>query len=288
MDIKKRNRLSEEEMKQVLDLLQVCHEADGTESMPYLENTYNVDPDMPCLFLAYKEDQLMGCLYVYADELDDASVSLFVLPSARKQGIAGALKKEFTQVAKEYQLTGISYETERIFIEKNPWLLPQFHLVEEDSSELWLRRERKPYDLENREGYEVCFAKEEMIPAIAKVQAAAFENSPEHSEQYARASLEGDGTLLYVLTKDKEVLASVTIDITSDYNHIFGLGVAPVHQGQGVGSYLMKQVIGQMLSQNDKAFQIVVDKANTRAANLYRNLGFRDVTEVVYLTANTH
>ncbi|MTB64671.1 GNAT family N-acetyltransferase [Streptococcus sp. zg-86] len=285
MRIRKRNCLPDEEMKQVLNLLETCHAYDGTASIPYLANDYNVDPDMPCIFLAYEEETLLGCLYVYADEIEDVSVSLFVLPSARNQGIARALEAAFIQVAKEYQLSGISYETERIFIEKNPWLLSHFNLVEEDDAELWLRRERKPYDLESRDDCKVVLAEKEMIGAIAKVQAEAFQKSIDNSEQYAHASLEGDDTLLYVLMKDKEVLASVTIDTTSDYNHIFGLGVAPVHQGQGLGSYLMKEVICQLLSRNDKAFQIVVEKENIVAATLYRKLGFTDVTEVVYLAA---
>ncbi|MGT2950793.1 hypothetical protein BU202_05085 [Streptococcus cuniculi] len=287
MRITKKNCLSDEEMKQVLDLLETCHKYDGTASIPYLANDYNADPDMPCIFLAYEEEALLGCLYVYADEREDVSVSLFVLPSARKQGIARALETAFIQVAKEYQLSGISYETERVFIEKNPWLLSHFNLVEEDCTELWLRRERKPYELKSRDDCKVVLAEKEMIGAVTKVQAEAFQKSIDHSEQYARASLEGDDTLLYVLTKDKEVLASVTIDMASDYNHIFGLGVAPVYQGQGLGSYLMKQVICQLLSQNDKAFQIVVDKENIVATTLYRKLGFTDVTEVVYLTAKT-
>lgn len=284
MEIQKRTHLSEEEMQQVLDLLHTCHKADKTISTPYLENTYQFDKSMPYLFLAYEENRLFGFLSVYADVQDDVNVSLFVLPSVRKQGIASALIRAFAQTAQTYQLQGITYETERVFIEHNPWLLPCFKLVETDYAELWLRRESKPYELALRDDCYVVLAQKEMIEAIAKVQAAAFQKSFDNSEQYARASLEGEGTFLYVLLKDKEVIASVTIDFTSDYYHIFGLAVAPAHQGQGLGSYLMKNAINDLLLQSDKGCQIVVEKSNLRAASLYRNLGFTDVTEVLYLT----
>ncbi|MEW4353935.1 GNAT family N-acetyltransferase [Streptococcus pneumoniae] len=283
MFIQKRTTLSNKEKAEVLDLLQACHDYDGTASIPYLANDYNVDQDMPCLLLAYEKEQLVGCLYIYADELDDVSVSLFVLPFIRKQGIARALEEELAQIVKAYHLSGISYETERMFMEKNPWLLDAFHLVEEEDSELWLRRARKPYELASRDNCEVSLADRDDIEEIAKLQTAAFENDFEYSLQYALTSFEGEGTSLYVLKKSGHVIASVTIDQTSDYNHIFGLAVAPNHQGQGFGKYLMKSAINQLLTQNERDFQIVVEKENIHAANLYRSLGFRDVTEVVYL-----
>ncbi|MBF0818444.1 GNAT family N-acetyltransferase [Streptococcus acidominimus] len=90
MEIQKRIHLSEEEMQQVLDLLYTCHKADKTISTPYLENTYQFDKSMPYLFLAYEENRLLGFLSVCADVQDDVNVSLFVLPSVRKQGIASA------------------------------------------------------------------------------------------------------------------------------------------------------------------------------------------------------
>ena len=52
---------------------------------------------------------------------------------------------------------------------------------------------------------------------------------------------------------------------------------------QGLGSYLLLASMQDLNELNGQEFQIVVENQNTRALKLYKKLGFKEMTEVVYL-----
>ncbi|MFR7397189.1 MAG: GNAT family N-acetyltransferase [Streptococcus constellatus] len=123
-----------------------------------------------------------------------------------------------------------------------------------------------------------------MVEEIATFQAEAFGNPLESSHTYAREAILDDNTLLFVLKKDGQIVASCSVDMSTDFNFFFGLAVKKELQGQGLGSYLMSAIMNDMYERNDLNFQIVVDKENTGAYKLYQRLGFQVMTEVAYVS----
>ena len=123
----------------------------------------------------------------------------------------------------------------------------------------------------------------DLVEEIAIFQAEAFGNPLESSRTYAREAILDDNTLLFVLKKDGKIIASCSVDMSTDFNFFFGLAVKKELQGQGLGSYLMSAIMNDMYERNDLNFQIVVDKENTGAYKLYQRLGFQVMTEVVYV-----
>ncbi|WP_455166348.1 GNAT family N-acetyltransferase [Streptococcus sp.] len=285
MKLVRRTRLSIEEKTLCEQLVRACHQIDQTYRLPYLDNLYNADPNMPAFVLAFVEDQLVGFLSIYADEPKEAEVQLFVTPSFRRRGIARSLWKDFMDLAQDYQLEDRLYVSEFQFLDQHPELLSHFHLVEakEEEHELWLEAPCQVTDHDKREGLMVLEAEESMLQEIAHFQSKAFETDLDYALKYATESLEGQDTRLFVLRDQEQVLASVTVDVSQGTTYFFGLAVDPDHLRKGYARYLLRSVMNQMATEVEQQFQIVVEKENQAALSLYLGLGFTIQTEVLYL-----
>lgn len=284
MNYRSKPRLSAEEKRACEQLINACHQHDGTFHQPYLDNLYNFDQTMPAFILA-EEGELAGFLSIYADEPGEAQLEIFVHPDHRRKGLASQLLQEFGKIVDQYGLTDLSYVTEQIFVEQHPDILSHFGLETTEERELWLVLPHQILPLEEREDVQVSLASMEHLESIAQFQSKAFEQDLDYARHYARESIQNQEAWLYILQKGEQVLASVTVDVSQGSNHFFGLAVDVDHQGQGLGTYLLKSVINLLARENDNYFQIVVEKDNQAALHLYYKLGFETKTEVVYCVA---
>ena len=282
MQISIYNALPEKEKQELFELVQECNKADGGYRLPYLDNNYNADPEMPAFFLAEMDGQTIGFLSVYADEPSQAEVSLYVLPAYRRQGVANQLLIAFSKVADKYDLTEIEYVAEQAFLNEQSDFARRFD-YQEDEAEIWLAQPVQTFPLEKREGIEVLQGSLDLAEEIAVFQSQVFETPLDVALKYAREAVSRASSLLYILKKDGRVVASVSVDTDFGTNYFFGLAVDQDFQGQGLGSYLLLVSMQDLNELNGQEFQIVVEKQNTRALKLYKKLGFKEMTEVVYL-----
>ena len=282
MQIRIYSALPEKEKQVLFELVQECNKTDGGYRLPYLDNNYNVDPEMPAFFLAEMDGRTIGFLSVYADEPGQAEVSLYVLPAYRRQGVANKLLAAFSKVADKYELTEIEYVAEQAFLNEQSDFARRFD-YQEGEAEIWLAQPAQTFPLEEREGIEVLQGSLGLAEEIATFQSQVFETPLNVALKYAREAVSSAFSLLYILKKDHRVVASVSVDTDFGTNYFFGLAVDQDFQGQGLGSYLLLASMQDLNKLNEQEFQIVVEKQNTRALKLYKKLGFKEMTEVVYL-----
>lgn len=282
MKVRIYSALPEKEKQVLFELVQECNKVDGGYRLPYLDNNYNADPEMPAFFLAEMDGRTIGFLSVYADEPGQAEVSLYVLPSYRRQGMANQLLAAFAKVADKYDLTEIEYVAELAFLNDQPDFARRFD-YQEDEAEIWLAQPAQAFPLEEREGIEILQGSLDLAEEIAAFQSQVFETPLDVALKYAREAVSSGSSLLYILKKDSKVVASVSVDTDFGTNYFFGLAVNQDFQGQGLGSYLLLASMQDLNERNGQEFQIVVEKQNTRALKLYKKLGFKEMTEVVYL-----
>ena len=275
---------------QLLDakaLIATCQNNDGTFRDPYLSNMLNFDPDMPAFFLYYEKGELVGLLTVYADD-PDVEVAILVHPNHRRQGIARALYRSFEKETASYPIESVTFQTERVFLEKHPEFASNWGLVEDEETETWLGKDRRPYPLATVSNLEVVLADRSYQDQISQLKFEAFSEEHESREvvdRYVAKALKDPESCLYILLKNGQVIGTCTVDLSSNTNYLYGLAIAELERGKGYGSYLAKSLVNQLIEQNDKAFQIAVEDSNVGAKRLYKKIGFVKQTQVVYLNA---
>lgn len=283
--IQSTNTLNDHQLLEAKALIAVCRKYDGTFRDPYLSNMLNFDPDMPAFFLYYEKGELVGLLTVYADD-PDVEVAILVHPNHRRQGIARALYGSFEKETASYPIESVTFQTERIFLENHPDFASNWGLVEDDETETWLGKDRRPYPLVNDSNLEVLLADRSYQDQISQLKFQAFSEEHESREvvdRYVAKALKDPESRLYILLKDGQVIGTCTVDLSSNTNYFYGLAIAELERGNGYGSYLAKSLVNQLIEQNDKEFQIAVEDSNVGAKHLYEKLGFVKQTQVVYL-----
>ena len=283
--IQSTNTLNDHQLLEAKALIAICQKYDGTFRDPYLSNMLNFDPDMPAFFLYYEKGELVGLLTVYADD-QDVEVAILVHPNHRRQGIARALYGSFEKETASYPIESVTFQTERIFLENHPDFASNWGLVEDDETETWLGKDRRPYPLVNDSNLEVLLADRSYQDQISQLKFQAFSEEHESREvvdRYVAKALKDPESRLYILLKDGQVIGTCTVDLSSNTNYFYGLAIAELERGNGYGSYLAKSLVNQLIEQNDKEFQIAVEDSNVGAKHLYEKLGFVKQTQVVYL-----
>ena len=277
--------LTDHQLLEVKALIAVCQKYDGTYRDPYLSNMLNFDPDMPAFFLYYEKGELVGLLTVYADD-QDVEVAILVHPNHRRQGIARALYGSFEKETASYPIESVTFQTERVFLDRHPDFVSNWGLVEDEETETWLGKDRKPYPLANVSNLEVLLADSSYQDQISQLKFQAFSEEHESREvvdRYVAKALKDPESRLYILLKNGQVIGTCTVDLSSNTNYLYGLAIAELERGQGYGSYLAKSLVNQLIEQNDKEFQIAVEDSNVGAKRLYEKIGFVKQTQVVYL-----
>ena len=277
--------LTDHQLLEVKALIAVCQKYDGTYRDPYLSNMLNFDPDMPAFFLYYEKGELVGLLTVYADD-PDVEVAILVHPNHRRQGIARALYRSFEKETASYPIESVTFQTERVFLEKHPEFASNWGLVEDEETETWLGKDRRPYPLATVSNLDVLLADRSYQDQISQLKFQAFSEEHESNEvvdRYVAKALKDPESRLYILLKNGQVIGTCTVDLSSNTNYLYGLAIAEHERGKGYGSYLAKSLVNQLIEQNDKAFQIAVEDSNVGAKRLYEKIGFVKQTQVVYL-----
>ena len=285
--IQARNKLSQDELSEAKKLINCCQAYDGTYRDPYLSNMLNFNPDMPAFFLYYEKGELVGLLTVYADD-QDVEVAILVHPNHRRQGIARALYRSFEKETASYPIESVTFQTECVFLERHPDFVNNWGLVEDEETETWLGKDRRPYPLATVSNLDVLLADRSYQDQISQLKFQAFSEEHESKEvvdRYVAKALKDPESRLYILLKNDQVIGTCTVDLSSNTNYLYGLAIAELERGQGYGNYIAKSLVNKLIEQNDKEFQIAVEDSNVGAKRLYEKIGFVKQTQVVYLNA---
>lgn len=283
--IQSTNTLNDHQLLEAKALIAVCRNYDGTFREPYLSNMLNFDPNMPAFFLYYEKGELVGLLTVYADD-QDVEVAILVHPNHRRQGIARALFTSFEKETASFPIRSVTFQTERIFLDRHPDFVSNWGLVEDEETETWLGKDRRPYLLATVSNLEVLLADSSYQEQISQLKFQAFSEEHESREvvdRYVAEALKDPESRLYILLKNGQVIGTCTVDLSSNTNYFYGLAISELERGKGYGSYLAKSLVNQLIEQNDKEFQIAVEDSNVGAKRLYEKIGFVKQTQVVYL-----
>ncbi|HAP14817.1 MAG TPA: hypothetical protein DCZ00_06285 [Lactococcus sp.] len=281
MFIETKTVLTEEEKQAVRGLERSVHQYDGTFRSAYLSNQFNVYPDMEAFYLGYEDDQLIGFIFIDADNPDEATLFVYVHPDHRQKRVASALIAQAKQQLEKYRIQSCLYKTEHAFLEKNTWLLDKFSI--DDERELLMNAENQPGKPIENQDLEVKEATSQDIEEIALFQANVFDERLEEARRYAEESIKDPQIIQYIFRMKEQIVGSAAISYEELSNYFFGLAVRPENQNQGIGTAAISLMMTDLNQRNTLPFQLSVVKDNHRAIAVYEKNGFEIVSEILYL-----
>lgn len=284
MRIEEKITLDESLIASVTELEAVIQEHDQTYRDIYLDSRFNFDQSMPAFQFAWQEDVLVGFLSIYADNSEEAELSVIVHPEYRRQGIAKVLIENAKSIVQAYDIDNIVYISERRFIEETAYLQDAYQINWDETEYIMQADER--LDKSFVEG-QISVREAVMNDAhnIASFQSEAFDSSFKEAMTYAEGSIGDAEHAIYVfLNEDEKIVGSSSVNITDDYYYLFGLAVDTKYQGQGVGTQGIYIMMKQLSKQSKRPFRLSVEKENEHAKYLYQKNGFEVISEVIYLS----
>lgn len=118
-------------------------------------------------------------------------------------------------------------------------------------------------------------AVEEDLPQIVAIEAQCMR--PPWSLESFRAEFNKRTTRFWVVTDnetDAKVLAYIVFSLPAEQAHIQTFAVHPELKRQGIGKYLLRQVIAFVMREKAESIVLEVRKGNQAAVQLYQNMGF--------------
>lgn len=281
--------LTAEQKKDIEAFLTIVQQNDHSFKKPYLSNQFNTFSDMPCFFLSYEENQLLGLATIYADGTteDPVEISLYVLPEKRQQGLATAIFRRVDTTLKKFGYPHREYVTENFFWEKHPAFFKNHHLSP-IRSEYQLRAQAPLFTkstLHAKPRVSLRKMQQKDSDVVIRLQSEAFATPKSESTKYVTESYQDPAILAFVLEHENQVIGYCAVDTSADY-YLFGLAVFSDYQKQGYGSFLVQAMMAELHAQQPKHFVLGVTADNLGALRVYQQAGFKIETEIIYLRKN--
>lgn len=293
LKIKKISRLNGRQREEIRELEAICHAADKTKSKVYLASDQNAIP-IPCFFLAYMNERLVGFLGIYLPTKEEAEIKAFVHPEQRQKGY---FKKLFTRAKKALAET----EVERIFFVHETKAADTLLVLKTLKAQL----ERSEYLLSYKRTDETGFSNPEGLTLTALSQQTQdsvvaqeliemykelFLMSEEKAKQHLKETLENveeQNSRFYVISKSNKILGCCGASFEGKNTWLYDFGVRKEFQGQGHGKHILQLVIHDLRnapvsSKHTHKFLLHVNGTNEAAFSLYTEFGFEVVEQYDY------
>jgi ribosomal protein S18 acetylase RimI-like enzyme len=284
---------NEAEKRAIAELLALCAAADGSAELS-LEKSLNRDPTMESWFFAWEGGEgargpaagspaLLGLISVFAPRAEEAEISGFVRPEARRKGL-------FTELlaAAEKALAPRGFADELLVVDRLSadgaafakgqgavLVFSEYGLAHPGPAGL---------PAEARAGLPTLVlerATEADTAALVDILAGAFGDTRENEEAMVRASLASKTREQYLARVGGRAVGAVSITREADFMSINGLAVGKDVQGRGYGRAIVLGCLEEIWKRGAAA-KIEVDSSNDKAYRLYLGSGFRVERAVDY------
>ena len=266
------NSLNREQATSLLDLQQAIKKQYHSHPLVYW-HILKKDRPMPCNLLAFAGKELIafGSRFLFHEGTTELSILLhprFQNEFLAKQLFQGLLKyipnnyKQFITLATPHQQRPIIHPD-------NPnWTL------EHSSIRLqWFGPAKKPVPLQD---YILEKAKPEHFKAFQSLCKTAFPHGTEMIPEIFQELISGSSTQLSLLRHQDKIIGSIQVNQENKYYRISDIAVLPEYRRQGLGNFLLKSILHQLV-QRQKPIILDVENNNEAALNWYLGLGMKKI-----------
>jgi len=261
------------DMKNLIDL---CNDQDCTSYCLDIDDAFK-GPDDINTFLLYDGDTLLSFMTLFTPTTNEAEVSAFTHPKARRKGL---FKKLLEAVSLEVSRRGIP---ELLLVcDKNSVSGPavaEYLGGDYDFSEYSMKFDRTQYEetkIDDKNNLLVIRPsllsdKEELL----NLSMITCDESKENAENYIESVFESDCRIQHVGLYNNKIVGMVSVYREPEKSYIHGLCVLPEYRKKGFGRQLLEYKVKEALDFDpDRGIGLEVQIGNIGALSIYENCGF--------------
>lgn len=283
MVIRKTNKLTGKQLREVQELIQECRTMEPTGVTPTVTSDENFDKELPCMFLCYEQDFLISFVSIYMPTPYYGEVVGFTSPPARQRGYFMKTWLEALKVLGPY-----IEEMEIMFITdgKSPSALRTFQALEMhyEYSEYVLAR-----DIKHKNEKSLRVSAKELdasnpgdANAIFMMHTNIFPDNRSETLAFLESTKQPFTQNCLALNEDGRPIGIFHMALDGDRVFLFGVGVLPEFQGKGYGKQIVQLAMNMVDEDRYKGIAVQVSSLNEEAMKLYHTTGFREVNRLDY------
>lgn len=283
MKLQKLNRLNPKQLKKVEDLIKTCKDFEPVTLTPSLSSELNFDPNLNCFFLLTDNGELISFLSLFLPEEGYGEAIAFTHPMARQRGFFKRLWEEALN-----ELIDYIEDMELLFVTdgNSPDALAALEAMEGEYqyTEYFLGCETEKAGHSNAASRltleEITEPDKEINALLFRLHENIFFDGKTASTSFVNALWE-DGARTFIAKQGETPVGLYHITLQGDTAYLYGFGILPDYQGQGLGKELLHEAFNH-LPEGITKILLQVNSLNDVAYHLYTSAGFTTEKKLDY------
>ena len=278
MRIEMTNKLTENQITEILNLETVSFGEDALENHAFLSNEINFDKTVQCFYMGYENDVLVAFLTTFIPTSYEGEILAVTHPEYRGRGY---FKKLFQCAKETLLLKGIN----KVLLVVEPKsrsgveVLKSFKYTRLEHSEYRMSYSGSKTLIEypNLKFFQVNNENKEIF---AKITREAFPDLDD-SSNFIDTVIHSENRKGYIAYKEGVPVGVFDFNYEEGRAFLYGVAIAIPYRGKGFGKQLVGFALNEGLKKSDKVV-LDVDSENPIAFNLYKKCGFQIDFQVDY------
>ncbi len=278
MRIEMTNKLTENQITEILNLETVSFGEDALENHAFLSNEINFDKTVQCFYMGYENDVLVAFLTTFIPTSYEGEILAVTHTEYRGRGY---FKKLFQCAKETLLLKGIN----KVLLVVEPKsrsgveVLKSFKYTRLEHSEYRMSYSGSKTLIEypNLKFFQVNNENKEIF---AKITREAFPDL-EDSSNFIDTVIYSENRKGYISYREGVPVGVFDFNYEEGHAFLYGVAIAIPYRGKGFGKQLVGFALNEGLKKSDKVV-LDVDSKNPTAFNLYKKCGFQVDFQVDY------
>lgn len=273
MPIFEYNKLKDEQIKDIGELISICNTYEGLNRIPLLSND-NLYEDMKSYYLYYEKNELISVLIIEQLQFSEAEITGYTLPALRRQGYFYKLLENAMDELAYFDIFKILFVVES---KSKSGTLAAQALAEYDYSEYMLLHDLSTDNMKNinaniryKKICEVCDLNKQAAKMIDKESILATE-----------IAIQTKDMVCFEAYLDNAFVGICNVSFEMERAYLFGLYVIDNYRRQKIGYSFVMYILDQALQAGKKELILQVGN-NLPALKLYLKMGFSILEQYDY------
>ena len=249
----------------------------------FLSNEMNTDQSLPCFFLTYEKEKLVGFLAAFLPTTVEVEINGFVHPHHRRRGIFSSLIIEAKKTYASQGFLQMLFQVESSSKSGKSYANRRFPHIDHSEYHMSLSKSRwRGRRMPAPKGGTLLEATAEVLPQYVRIATLLLREDADFIERML-CDPARKGYLYLYEGKPIGVLQQYTED--TDLTMLHAVAIDEAYRGQGHGKAMLCMALERFFISGE-SISLEVDSQNPRALGLYYDLGFEIDFQIDYHAVN--